>query len=116
MPHVPLNGEWNAHGWTLFLGGLFIAAWSAYAFETSVCYTSEFKHPEKDTFKAIFYSGLLCIAVYTLVPFSFQGFFGTEGLVQPRIADGTGVASAMSEMVGGGEILRNVLVVMLIRS
>jgi amino acid transporter len=114
MPHVPLNGEWNAHGWTLFLGGLFIAAWSAYAFETSVCYTSEFKHPEKDTFKAIFYSGLLCIAVYTLVPFSFQGFFGTEGLVQPRIADGTGVASAMSEMVGGGEIIRNVLVVMLI--
>jgi len=109
-----ITGEWDAHGWTLFLGGLFIAAWSAYAFETAVCYTSEFKHPEKDTFKAIFYSGLLCIAVYTLVPFSFQGFFGTEGLVQPRIAAGTGVASAMAEMVGGGAVIRNVLVVMLV--
>ncbi|MDQ4148075.1 MAG: APC family permease [Pseudomonadota bacterium] len=123
MPFVPLaydpagniiDGQWDAHGWTLFLGGLFIAAWSAYAFETAVCYTREFKQPEKDTFKAIFYSGLLCIAVYTLVPFSFQGFFGTEGLVQPRIADGTGVASAMAEMVGGGAVIRNVLVVMLV--
>jgi amino acid transporter len=114
FPLVPINGAWNAHGWTLFLGGLFIAAWSAYAFETSVCYTSEFKRPEIDTFRAIFYSGLLCIAVYTLVPFSFQGFFGAEGLTQPRIADGTGVASAMAEMVGGGAVIRNVLVVMLI--
>ena len=114
LPLVPLNGEWNAHGWTLFLGALFIAAWSAYAFETSVCYTSEFQDPETDTFKAIFYSGLLCIAVYTLVPLAFQGFFGTEGLVAPRIADGTGVASAMSEMVGGGAIIRNILVVMLV--
>jgi amino acid transporter len=123
LPLVPLaydpagniiDGAWDAHGWTLFLGGLFIAAWSAYAFETSVCYTREFKHPEKDTFRAIFYSGLLCLAVYTLVPFSFQGFFGTEGLVQPRIADGTGVASAMADMVGGGAVIRNVLVVMLV--
>ncbi len=123
LPLVPLaydpagniiGGAWDAHGWTLFLGGLFIAAWSAYAFETAVCYTREFKQPEKDTFKAIFYSGLLCIAVYTLVPFSFQGFFGTEGLVEPRIAAGTGVASAMAEMVGGGAVIRNVLVVMLV--
>jgi amino acid transporter len=122
-PFVPLaydpagniiDGQWDAHGWTLFLGGLFIAAWSAYAFETAVCYTREFKRPEKDTFRAIFYSGLLCIAVYTLVPFSFQGFFGTEGLVEPRIADGTGVASAMADMVGGGAVIRNVLVVMLV--
>lgn len=123
MPFVPLDfnaagelvdGQWDAHGWTLFMGGLFIAAWSAYAFETAVCYTREFKNPEKDTFKAIFYSGLLCIAVYTLVPLSFQGYFGTEGLVQPRIADGTGVAAAMAEMVGSGVLVQNVLVVMLI--
>ncbi|HKJ88699.1 MAG TPA: APC family permease [Gammaproteobacteria bacterium] len=123
-PFVPLQsitaqgnvvpGSWDGHGWTLFMGGLFIAAWSAYAFETAVCYTREFKEPEKDTFKSIFYSGLLCIAVYTLVPFSFQGFFGPEGLVTPGIANGTGVASSMAEMVGGGAVIENILVVMLI--
>lgn len=125
LPLVPLDydaagniiaGEWDMHGWTLFIGGLFIAAWSAYAFETAVCYTREFKNPEKDTFKAIFYSGLLCIAVFTLVPFSFQGFFGTEGLVKPGILSGTGVGSAMAEMVGAGQgvVIQNILVVMLI--
>ena len=60
------------------LGGLFIAAWSTYAFETAICYTSEFKNPATDTFNAIFYSGLLCIVVFTLVPFTFQGFLGRD--------------------------------------
>ena len=58
------------------LGGMFIAAWSTYAFETAVCYTSEFKNPGTDTFKAIFYSGLLCMLLYILVPFTFQGVLG----------------------------------------
>src|SRR5262249_26258844 len=47
-PLVPLKaayaaepGSWNIAGWTLVLGGLFIAAWSTYAFETAICYTSE---------------------------------------------------------------------------
>ncbi len=46
----------------LILGGMFIAAWSTYGFETAICYTSEFRNPKTDTFKAIFYSGLLCLA------------------------------------------------------
>ena len=64
------------HGVTLMAGGLFIAAWSTYGFETAVCYTREFKDPAKDTFKAILYSGLLCILVFTIVPLSFQGVLG----------------------------------------
>ncbi len=59
-PYAPEPGSWNIAGWTLILGGMFIAAWSTYGFETAICYTSEFKNPETDTFKAIFYSGLLC--------------------------------------------------------
>ena len=43
--YAPAPGEWNISGWTLVFGGLFIAAWSAYAFETSICFTSEFKNP-----------------------------------------------------------------------
>jgi amino acid transporter len=113
-PFVPLNGAWNLEGWTLFAGGLFLAAWSAYAFETAVCYTREFKDPGRDTVKAIFAAGLVCLVVYTVVPFAFQGSLGVDRLVTAPIVDGTGVAAAMVDMVGGGAIVGNLLIVMLI--
>jgi amino acid transporter len=113
-PYAPDPGTWNIPGWTLVLGGLFIAAWSAYAFETAICYTSEFKNPGTDTFKAIFYSGLLCIVVYTLVPITFQGFLGVAGMIAPGIVDGTGVATAMADMVGGGALIHGILVLLMI--
>ena len=99
--YAPAPGEWNISGWTLVFGGLFIAAWSAYAFETSICFTSEFKNPGRDTVRAILYSGLLCLLLYTLVPFTFQGVLGLEGMLAPEIADGSGVGHAMAQMVGG---------------
>jgi amino acid transporter len=110
----PATAAWNIEGWKLFMGGLFIAAWSAYAFETAICYTSEFRNPATDTYKAILYSGLLCIAVYTLVPLSFQGALGLAGVMAPGIVDGSGVAQAMASMVGGGAVITNLLVVMLL--
>lgn len=60
-----VDGTWSNGGWTLFLGGLYIAAWSTYGFETAVCYTRELKNPKTDTFKAIFYSGLLCCLFFS---------------------------------------------------
>lgn len=113
-PFVPLNGAWNLDGWTLFAGGLFLAAWSAYAFETAVCYTREFKDPGRDTVKAIFTAGMVCLLVYTVVPFAFQGSLGVDRLVTAPIVDGTGVAAAMVDIVGGGAVVGNLLVVMLI--
>jgi amino acid transporter len=89
-----------------------------------VCYTREFKNPKTDTFKAIFYSGLLCIAVFTLVPIAFQSHLGLGHMVSPAVVDaagvvttpavydgmleasiysGMGVAKALSDMVGGGD-------------
>ena len=113
-PFVPLNGAWNLEGWTLLAGGLFLAAWSAYAFETAVCYTREFKNPGSDTFKAIFAAGLVCLLMYTLVPFAFQGALGVDRLTDEGIVAGTTVAAAMAQMVGGGAAIGNLLVVMLI--
>jgi amino acid transporter len=78
----PATAAWNKAGWTLFFGGLFIAAWSAYAFETAICYTSEFRNPGTDTYKAILYSGLLCIAVYIRAAF-------LSGRAWPRRRDGS---------------------------
>ncbi|WP_051342306.1 APC family permease [Pseudonocardia spinosispora] len=113
-PFVPISGAWDHAGLTLFAGGLFLAAWSAYAFETSVCYTSELKDPGRDTVKAIFASGLVCLVMYILVPVSFQGALGLDRLVSKPIVDNTGVGAAMVDMVGGGAVIGNLLVVMLV--
>ncbi|HTO82965.1 MAG TPA: APC family permease [Methylomirabilota bacterium] len=109
-----IPGEWNLGGWTLFLGGMFIAAWSTYGFETAVCYTREFKNPATDTYKAIFYSGLLCVLVFVLVPFTFQGALGVAKMLDPGIYDGSGVAAAMASIVGGGVFVGKLLVLMMI--
>lgn len=110
----PVTGSWNRQGWMLFLGGIYIAAWSAYAFETAVCYTREFKDPKTDTFRAILWSGVLWLVAYTLVPIAFQGSLGIEGVTAPGIVDGSGVASAMADMVGGGVLFSNLLVILLV--
>lgn len=130
-----IAGSWDMAGITLMAGGLFIAAWSTYGFETAVCYTREFRDPSRDTFKAILYSGLLCIFVFTIVPLSFQGVLGLGQLVTPAVTDasgaivtpavysgilnadiysGMGVASAMADMIKGGPVVHNIIVVMLI--
>lgn len=113
-PFAPLSGDWDLSGFTLIAGGLFLAAWSAYAFETSICYTSEFKDPGRDTVRAIFSAGLICLVIYILVPLSFQGALGADRLAEPGIVNGDGVAAAMVDMVGGGAVVGNLLVVMLI--
>jgi amino acid transporter len=130
-----IDGTWNMTGITVLAGGMFLAAWSTYGFETAVCYTSELKNPKTDTFKAIFYSGLLCVVVYTLVPFAFQGFLGLGTLMQPAVLDaagnatsapvysgmlapdiysGMGVAAVMAKMVHAGRLIGAVVVVMLV--
>ncbi len=130
-----IDGVWNIEGWKLMAGGLFIAAWSTYGFETAVCYTREFKNPKTDTFKAIFYSGLLCIAVFTLVPIAFQGHLGLghlvtpavvdaagvvtspavyDGMLEPSIYSGMGVGAALAGIIGGGAVVANVLIIMMV--
>lgn len=109
-----VDGEWNIGGWTLFLGGLYIAAWSTYAFETAVCYTRELKDPRRDTFRAIFYSGLLCSVFFFLIPFSFQGVLGQEGMLADGIVDGTGIGEALGGMIGGGPVITQIFVILMI--
>ena len=109
-----VDGTWNIGGWTLFLGGLYIAAWSTYGFETAVCYTSELKDPKRDTFRAIFYSGLLCCVFFFLIPFAFQGVLGTSGMLATGIVDGTGIGEALGNMVGGGPVITQIFVILMI--
>lgn len=76
-------GSWNAAGLTLLAAGLFGAGWSTYGFEGAVCYVREFKDPARDTYKAIISAGLLCLAVFTLVPLAFQASLGLSGMTNP---------------------------------
>ena len=113
-PYSGVNGTWDIGGWTLFLGGMYIAAWSTYGFETAVCYTAELKDPKRDTFRAIFYSGLLCMLFFFLIPFSFQGYYGQEGLLSPGVVDGTGVGAALGAMLGSNPIFIQIFVILMI--
>lgn len=109
-----VDGLWNLGGWTLFLGGMYIAAWSTYGFETAVCYTSELKDPQRDTFKAIFFSGLLCCVFFFIIPYTFQGVLGQGGMLAPGIVDGTGVAEALGNMAGGHRVVTQIFVILMI--
>jgi amino acid transporter len=112
--YVTDDGSWNNSGWTLFFAGMFIAAWSTYGFETAVCYTRELKNPAIDTFKAIFFSGLLCILFFVLVPFTFQGVLGLGGMLATPIVDGSGIAEALGNMIGGGMVVTQIFVILMI--
>ena len=130
-----LPGRWNMGGVTLIAGGLFIAAWSTYGFETAVCYTREFKDPKRDTVRAILYSGLLCIFVFSVVPLSFEGALGVGHLLTPAVTDakgatitpasysgilapdinsGMGVGEAMAGMLHVGAVAEKIIVALLI--
>src|SRR6185312_8701838 len=112
-PFVPLSGAWNLEGWKLFIGGLFLAAWSAYAAENAVCYMSEMRDPENGGPKAVIWTGVICLVVYSLVPFVFQGGLGTQGMMSPGIQSGEGVGAAFAGLIGAGPFLTDLLVVML---
>jgi len=113
-PNAGDDGSWNIGGWTLFLGGMYIAAWSTYGFETAVCYTRELKDPKRDTFRAIFYSGLLCMVFFFLIPFSFQGYLGQDGMTAPGVVDGKGVGEVLGSMIGGGPVVTQIFVILMI--
>lgn len=112
--YSPEDGAWNLGGWTLFLGAMYICAWTTYGFETAVCYTRELKNPATDTFKAIFYSGLLCALFFFLIPFSFQGVYGHNAMLEPGIVDGTGVGEALALMVGSGRLWVQLFVILMV--
>ena len=61
-----------------------------------------------------FFSGPLCLVLFTLVPFTFQGVLGLEGMLAPSIVDGSGVAAAMAGMVGHTGFVTSLLVMMMI--
>lgn len=79
--------------------GLFVAALSAYAFETTICYTAEFRNPGHDAPRAILGAGLLNLVFSGLGPMVLLGVVGPE-----RIAEDPAIAFAplASDTFGAG--------------
>src|SRR5918912_878123 len=57
---------------------------------------------------------VLVANLFPLVPLSFQGTLGLARMLEPGIYDGSGVAAAMGDMVGGGQLVHALLVIMLL--
>jgi amino acid transporter len=87
-PIEPIGGDWWS--WdtlTMIAAGLFVAAWSAYAFETTICYTAEYRTPGKDAPRAIIAAGLLNLVFYGLGPIVLLGSVGSERIAKdPSVA------------------------------
>jgi len=108
------DGSWNLAGITAIAAGLFIAGWSTYGVETAACFTREFKVPRKDTARSIGAVAVLCLLFYTLVPLTFQGVLGLEGLNRSEINDGSGVGLVLAGMLPAWPYTANIIVAILV--
>ncbi len=121
VPLIPqgTTSWFSKESFTLIMGGMFIAAWTTYAAETAVCYTSEFKDPGKDNVRAVASSGILAFVCFTLLPFTFLGVLGMKYLSDPAFVAGDPQVAIvkLAEMTfgsGSGKIIDLMLIFALI--
>ena len=109
----PIAGFNDAMSVVLVLGCFGLGQWSSCAWETAAIYGPEYKNPGKDTPKALFGCGIICLLMYFLVPFLMYGEIGQEGLMAAGYHSLYPVAiAAFGDM--GGLIAMAVLIVAMI--
>ena len=114
-PFTPVGtNSWNGFALTSVIGALFLAAYSAYGMEAAAVYTRELTSPKKDTVKAILFASLICIVVYGGLPLVFQGYLGMSGVLSPGVSSGLGIGDVLASMVGGGIVIRYLIIFALI--
>jgi amino acid transporter len=72
----------------LIMGSLFIASWTTFSCEITMCYVREFKKPQTDTVRATIASGLVSLVAYGILPFVFVGVVGMSILRDPEVVAG----------------------------
>ena len=78
--NFPVVGYNDITSIILILGCFGLGQWSSCAWETAAIYGPEYKDPGRDTPKALFGCGIICLAMYFLVPFLMYGEIGQAGL------------------------------------
>ena len=70
---VPEGWGWGAGDFMMVFGMFAYAQWCACAWESAATYGAEYKTPGKDVPKALISAGLICLALYFMVPFVVYG-------------------------------------------
>ena len=78
--NFPLEDRNTVTSVVLILGCFGLGQWSSCAWETAAIYGPEYKDPGRDTPKALFGCGIICLAMYFLVPFLMYGEIGQLGV------------------------------------
>jgi amino acid transporter len=85
----PANGAapLSLAGMGIFFAMWYLGGWSAYAVESAAAFTPEYKHPEKETPKALRVAGVIQIFIFALVPIALVGTVGQTVIAQaPYVA------------------------------
>jgi amino acid transporter len=102
FPVVPLLGSWGSGAsWLLIIKWMFVAAWSAYAFEAATTVVAELKEPERDAPKAVKIASAVGMFAFGLVPFMLLAIIGTDAISADPIVAFLPAAQAIFGPTGG---------------
>jgi amino acid transporter len=79
---TPEGWGWTAGDFMMVFGMFAYAQWCACAWESAATYGAEYKNPGKDVPKALISAGLVCLAMYFIVPFVVYGMMTPEQIDQ----------------------------------
>jgi len=77
---TPAGWDWGAGDFFMIFGMFAYAQWCACAWESAATYGAEYKNPGKDVPKALISAGLVCLALYFIVPFVVYGMMTPEAI------------------------------------
>ena len=83
---TPTGWDWSAGDFLMIFGMFAYAQWCACAWESTATYGSEYKNPGSDLPKAMISAGLICLAMYFIVPFCVYGMLTPEQIDEWGIA------------------------------
>jgi amino acid transporter len=75
---TPDGWGWSAGDFMMVFGMFAYAQWCACAWESAATYGAEYKNPGRDVPKALISAGLVCLALYFIVPFVVYGMMTPE--------------------------------------
>ncbi len=102
FPLTPLHGSWTSgSSWLLMMKWMFVAAWSAYAFEAATTVVAELKDPAHDAPKAIKVASAVGMFAFGLVPFMLLAIVGTDAIQADPIVAFLPAAQAIFGGTGG---------------
>ena len=84
---TPPGWEWSAGDFMMVFGMFAYAQWCACAWESAATYGAEYKEPGRDVPKALISAGLVCLAMYFIVPFVVYG------MMTPDVIESWGVST-----------------------